>query len=197
MTPRRGRGAGTAAKPFRRRAASGLAGAALLVLAGQARAQATLRITGYGETVVARELGVRDPSTVEGDAEPVRTVDGVRIVQQASHIEAQLCRRFGVAFILEGMGPGGVLDVTVQTRHPPITRPGGQVTTGARYPSSVSAARPGWVGFTFDHPYEMVAGTWSFAILSGAGVLMRQDFEVTVPPDADQPPPGRCGAPVS
>lgn len=179
------------------RAAPGLTALALLILASQAHAQPALRVTDYGEFTVSRELGIRDPGTVEGDTEPVRTVDGVRLVQRTSRIEARLCRRFGIRFVLEGMGPGGLLDVTVQTRHPAITRPGGQVSTGARYPSSVSAERPGWVGFTFDHAYELAPGTWSFAILSGAGVLAEQQFEVIVPPDADQPPPGGCGAPVS
>ena len=190
-------GVAAGATPFLCRAAPAVPLLALLALANPARAQPSLRITDYGEFTVSRELGIRDPSTVEGDTEPVRTVDGVRVVQRTSHIEAQLCRRFGIRFILEGMGADGTLNVTVQTRHPPITRPGGQVSTGSRYPSSVSAGRPGWVGFTFDYPYELVPGAWTFAIQSGPEVLAEQQFEVTAPPDADHPPPGGCGAPVS
>ena len=194
---RRGGRAAGITTPLPGRAAPALPFLALLALATPARAQPSLRITDYGEFTISRELGIRDPSTVEGDTEPVRTVDGVRVVQRTSHIEARLCRRFGIRIALEGMGTDGILGVTVQTRHPPIARPGGHVSTGSRYPSSVSAARLGWVGFTFDYPYELVPGTWSFAILSGADILAEQQFEVTAPSDADQTPPGGCGAPVS
>jgi len=188
---------GRPAMPFRTLAAPGLAALAVLLPAGQAYAQPALHITGYGESTVSRELGVRDPSTVEGDTEPVRTVDGVHIVQQTNRIEARLCRRFGISFMLEGLETGSILDVTIQTRHPAITRPDGHVSTGVRYPSSVSAGRPGWVGYTFDYAYELVPGTWSFAVLSGSDVLAEQQFEVTVPPDLDQQAPGRCAALVS
>ncbi len=183
--------------PFRASAAPGLAALAVLLLIGHAHAQPALRITGYGEATFGRELGVRDPSTVEGDTEPVRIFDGVRVVQQTSRIEARLCRRFGISFILEGLGTGGVLDVTIQSRHPAITRPDGHVSTGVRYPSSIRAGRPGWVGYTFDYAYEMVPGTWSFAVLSGGDVLTEQQFEVTVPADADPHSPARCVALVS
>ncbi len=183
--------------PFRILAAPGLAAMVVLSPAGQAHAQPALRITGYGESTVSRELGVRDPSTVEGDTEPVRTVDGVQIVQQTHRIEARLCRRFGISFMLEGLNAGSFLDVTIQTRHPAIIRPDGHITTGVRYPSSVSAGRPGWVGYTFDYAYELVPGAWSFAVLHGGDMLAEQQFEVTVPPDADPHAPGRCAALVS
>ena len=190
------------AMPFRTRAASGLAALAVLLLTGQAHAQPALRITGYGEAIFGHELGVRDPSTVEGNTEPVRTVDGAQIVQQTNRIEARLCRRFGITFMLEGLGTGGILDITIQTRHPAITRPDGHVTTEVRYPSSVSAGRPNWIGYTFDYAYELVPGTWSFAVLHGGDVLAEQQFEVTVPPDADlhalgPHAPDRCAALVS
>ena len=183
--------------PLRTSAALGSAVLAVLLLTGQAHAQPALRVTGYGEFTVSRELGVRDPSTVEGDTEPVRTVDGVQIVQQTNRIEARLCRRFGISFMLEGMQAGGTLGVTIQTRHPAITRSDGHVSTGVRYPSSVSAGRPGWIGYTFDYAYELVPGTWSFAVLSGGDVLAEQQFEVAVPPDVDPHAPGRCAAMVS
>lgn len=183
--------------PSRTPGTPGLAALTVLLLMGQARAQPALRITGYGEATVSRELGIRDPSTVEGDTEPVRTVDGVQVVQQTSRIEARLCRRFGISFIVEGLGANGILDVTIRTRHPAITRPDGHVSTGVRYPSSVSAGRPGWIGYTFDYAYELMPGTWSFAVLSGGDVLAEQQFEVTVPPDVDQQTPGRCAALVS
>jgi len=168
-----------------------------LLAPGLASAQAAVRITGYGEFSVARELGIREPQVVDGDPEPVKSVDGVRLIEQTGQIEGRLCRRFGIRFILDGMGTDGVMPIIVRTRHPAITRPGGVSSTGGRYASSIGGDQPGWVGFTFDYPWELVAGTWSFAIMSDETVLAEQRFVVTVPPDADQPPPGGCGAPVS
>ncbi len=179
------------------RAACGLAPLLLMLAGGHAHAEGTVRIVSFGEFSVARELGFRDPATIDGDGEPVRTVDGVRVIQQTSRIEARLCRRFGIRFALEGMGPDGVMDVTIRTRHPPMNRPGAPGGEGTQYKASIGAERPGWVGFTFDYPYELVPGKWSFALLSGGQVLAEQVFDVTVPPDADQTPPGGCGAAVS
>ena len=156
-----------------------------------------MRVTGFGEFAVQRELGVGSRRIVDGDPEPIKSVEGVRLLEQTSRIEARLCRRFGVRFVLEGMGPDGVLPIIVRSLHPQMTRPNGTSSTGGRYASSAGAQEPGWVGFTFDYPWELVAGTWSFAIMSGDTVLAEQSFEVSVPPDADQLPAGGCGAPVS
>lgn len=177
---------------------------ALLLLAGlAARAQdgPSLRVTGYGEVVARRELGLRNPGTIEG-GDAVRDLEGARVVHQTSRIEARLCRRFGMMFVAENLGWPGILEVTVVSAHPGLLRPDGRTSTGTRYRSAVAAGKAGYVGFTFDHPWELVPGTWTFSVQSGSPqsggtVLAEQRFEVVLPPDGDQAAAGDCGAVVS
>ena len=106
---------------------------AALLAPGLALAQGGVRITGYGEFAVARELGIQDRQIVDGDPEPIKSVDGVRLIAQTDQIEGRLCRRFGIRFVLDGPGADGAMPIIVRTRHPTMTRPGGTSGTGGRY----------------------------------------------------------------
>ena len=167
------------------------------LLAAPAWAQEpSLRVTGYGEFAVSREVGVRDPATVEG-ADRVRLLDGVTLLDQTDRIEARLCRTFGVTYVAAGLPPGTVLPLVAESAHPALTHPDGRVSTGVRYHTAVQAGRPGYTGFTFDEPWELAEGIWTFRVSYGGQVLAEQSFTVTVPPDAVQGPAGGCGRPTS
>jgi len=159
--------------------------ALLLPAAGQAQTAPSARVTGYGEVSATRDLGLRDPGTIEGSG-TVRLWEGATITGQTSRIEARLCGRFGMLFVVDGLGAGGILGVTIQSRHPQLVNPSGQVSTGVRYTSTVATGQPGLVGYTFDHPWEMVPGTWTFSVQLGDKVLAEQAFEVVAPSDGGQ-----------
>lgn len=201
-----------------------LASAALLLagtlfpgVAAAAQPAPSLHITGSGEFVARRDLGpwnaapgdTAPGSGTSGNTGPsgaapaqgsdtVIMVEDPHIVSRTSRIEARLCHRFGFMFTLENPGPDGTLDVTVTSMHPPITHPNGRVSTGVTYPMSVSSEKPGLVGFSFDDPWELVAGPWTFTVRAGSRVLAEQRFDVTVPVEPD-PSAGRtdCNAVVS
>ena len=171
---------------------------AALILPSAARAQAgpSARILSYGEVSATREAGARDPATVEGTG-AVKVWEDAVVARQTGRIEARLCGRFGVTFVVDGVGPPGTLDVTIQSRHPMLVNPDGRGDAGVRYSKTVASGQPGVFGFTFDHPWEMVPGTWTFSVLLGNRVLAEQSFEVTAPVDAGRPPANGCSALLS
>lgn len=168
----------------------------LLSGAGQAQTAPSARVTGYGEVSAARDLGLRDPGTIEGSG-TVRLWEGATITRQTSRIEARLCGRFGMLFVVDGLGANGTLGVTLRSRHPQLLNPLGQASTGIRYTSTVVASQSGLVGYTFDHPWEMVPGTWTFSVQLGDKVLAEQAFEVVAPSDGGQPLRDGCSALLS
>lgn len=173
-----------------------LLGALSLPVAAAAQFAPSARVATFGEVSRGRDLGVRDPRTVEGGA-AVHDWGNARVVRRTSGIEARLCGRFGVQFVVGGIPPGGTLDLTIRSSHPPLTHPDGRGDTGVGYSWSVAPGRPLVVGYTFGQLWQLVPGTWTFSILSGKTMLAEQAFEVTVPPDAGQAPDGGCSAPVS
>lgn len=177
--------------PNARNAAAALLLAGLL-LPGLAAAQAapSLHITGSGEFVARRDLGPPEagpdtPAPPAQGSDTVVMVEDPHIVSRTNGIEARLCRRFGFMFTLENAGPTGTLGVVVTSVHPPIVHPNGRVSTGATYPMVLSTEQPGLVGFSFDDPWELVAGPWTFTVRAGGRVLAEQRYDVTVPPGTD------------
>ena len=171
---------------------------AVLVLAtlpAAAQEAPALHITGSGEFTATRDFGPRDPAAREGDA--VVMVEGPRITRRTARIEAQLCRRFGFMFTMENLPPGGALDLTVVSVHPPILQPSGRISTGVTYDMPVSGEQPGLVGFSFDEPWELVPGTWTFTVRLGDRILAEQAYDVTASPDPAPAARIDCSAVVS
>lgn len=174
---------------------------AYAVSAAPLRAQVVpeVHITEYGEYVARRELGVLAPDPDAGRTAPLVIVDAPRFVDRTSRIEARPCRGFGIGFRLGGLDPARTARVTVRVTHPPMASPDGRVRDESTYPQRIGR-EPSFAGYSFDEPWEMVPGTWTFAVLFGDKVLAEQRFEVVVPPGADTPPAGRwnkCEALVS
>ena len=162
----------------------------------QAAPAPMLHITGAGEYVSQRELGPRDTPGAGADADTIKLVENPRMVRQTRQVEAQMCRSFGFLFTVDNM-PAGGLDLAVTSVHPPILHPGGRISTGMTYDLTLTAGPPGLVGFSFDEPWELVAGTWSFTVRLGDRVLTEQSFEVTPPADPNATVRGDCSAVTS
>lgn len=171
---------------------------AYAVSAAPLRAQVVpeVHITEYGEYVARRELDVLAPDPDAGRTAPVVIVDAPRFVERTGRIEAGPCRGFGIGFALGGLDPARTAHVTIRVTHPPMTPPDGRVREESTYPRRIGR-EPSFAGYSFDEPWEMVPGTWTFAVLFGDKVLAERRFEVVMPPGADAPPRGGCAALVS
>jgi len=171
---------------------------ALLALAGSAHAEdfPNLRIIDYGEYVVRREVGTLDPGLGAKTLTPVATVDDPRFVNRTSRIEARLCRRFGIRFEAPNLDPVLTTRVTIRVTHPALVRPDGQSGEVDTWQSPINR-EPSMAGYHFEKPWELVPGTWTFAVLFGDRVLAEHSFEVVAAPGPGALAPGGCDVPVS
>lgn len=134
------------------------------------------------------DFGITAGTRTEGEATagpnaltPPHAMSGVRYIQRTDRIEARLCRSFGLRIKLDDRPPRRVPSrVDVLVRHPTLTRPDGKQSAETRFPSYVNNGMSA-VGFTFDHDWEMVAGTWTIIVSSRGEELARKVFTITMP----------------
>lgn len=166
--------------------------------AGPALAQDApkVAVVEFGEYTVRHEVplsGQRIGST--GVTERVSS-EGVRLLRHTDRIEAAPCRRFGAWFQSQPPGEAGLLPITQRLTHPPMTRPDG-VSGTVEADDGLLDGEPVLSGFSFTYDWEMVPGTWTFALLSGGKVLAEKSFEVVAPPGGIASAAGGCDAPIS
>ena len=150
----------------------------------------------FGEYTVQRELPMTDQRAgSSGVTERVGSI-GARLARRTDRIEAAPCHRFGVWFRVQPPGRAGLVPITQRLTHPLMTRPDGQSGTVETDDALVDGT-PFLSGFSFTYEWEMVPGTWTFAVLSGGDVLAEKSFEVVASPDAMGSRIGGCEAPVS
>lgn len=96
---------------------------------------------------------------------------------------------FGFSFYLKNL-PDGSYKFLWEVQHPPIKTADGKLTTGYK-DWRVVAVKDGWADnstkvYTFDHPFEMVAGSWQFTYSYQSKVILKQRFETYVPNQDEQ-----------
>ena len=170
-----------------------LLGLLVMLLPWSAQARVTAEIVEFGEMAV--ESGpARAPQPDESTLSEIAPLLTYKYVNHSDHIEAALCRSFGVSVRLMA-DPGEGLPRRLQARlhHPKLTRPDGasstedSLMTAASYGSSLDA-------FTFDVPWEMEAGEWEFGFYLDGQKLASKAFTVTRAPGGV---PSICDKPVS
>lgn len=134
-------------------------------------------IVEYG-TVTARDTGQREeaPGTLAGHT---KLVEDPRVVQRTRHVCAELGKSFGIWFEVRTKSGRLPTEVTIRTTYPTITAPSGRSSQEGLVTARVTS-NPHYIGWTFDDPWELVAGRWRIAITSGDAVLAEQSFDVTV-----------------
>lgn len=136
--------------------------------------------------LVLEDFGIFCPRETAGTREAPGTERGfIELIEGEVHpdfsgtvVPGTLGIGFGIRFMLE---PGqGERVVDVVTTHPPM---GPRGTTEERYDSLVNDFSASISLFTFDDPYEVVLGEWSFAIEMDGVEVLRKTF--TVVPEGD------------
>ncbi len=98
-----------------------------------------------------------------------------RLIRQGPLVPAQIGVGFGVIFDLS---PGAAGPVTVEVTHPPM---GPQGVTRETWVSSATGVDGNYVGFTFDLPYEVREGRWSFRGTANGRMVFEASFDVVSP----------------
>lgn len=168
--------------------------AALFCAAGTAQAHPTAEVLDWGR--MAGERASAAPPGEEGTGlAPALPMVRQRNIERTDAIEARLCRSFGLKLrILPGPGEPEPAVVRVRVLHPTFTGPGGATSAEDDFTSSVIFGQT-YVGFTFDHPWEMRPGEWTIVVAAAGTVVAGKRFHVTLPPEGA--PTTDCGGEVS
>ncbi len=150
----------------------------------------------FGEYTVRREVPLNEQRIGSSGVTERVSSEGAHLLRRTDRIEAAPCRRFGAWFQLQPPGQAGLLPITQRLTHPVMTRPDG-VSGTVEADDGLLDGSPVLSGFSFTYDWEMVPGTWTFALLSGSKVLAEKSFEVVAPPGGIASAAGGCNAPIS
>jgi hypothetical protein len=110
-------------------------------------------------------------------------IKNVVLVEQTANIPAYVGTRFGFEFIIKGRPAGDKVDLTYKYFHPLITNP----QTGKLFTSQEITSKNKEIGkatsisYTFDYPWEMVPGEWTFQIFHNDKKMAEKSFYIYKP----------------
>jgi Domain of unknown function (DUF3859) len=149
-------------------------------------------------TATIVEHGIYTAETVRVEKLPngfnSNIVDKICHIVTTESVPAKLGVQFGYRYRLDG-GPAGALVMLRRvTRFPAPIKPenGPPAQSVSEHNISMKVGATSYVGYGFDHAWEMVSGTWSLEIWQGDRLLVGQDFEIGAP-DAPGTRPRRDG----
>lgn len=151
----------------------------LCLAATPARAQDVFfKLTGYGITGRDKVERFRYRGRTYGK---IHALDHVTVEKTTRDIPARLDLGFGFTFNLRS-GVVKSLPVKLVITHPPMIDPKTGLTMTERSRLGRFKVEPGlYWGFTFDHPWELVPGPWTFEVYHEGSLVTRQEFNVYIP----------------
>ncbi len=157
----------------------------LLLLAGisSAAGAQTIQRIDIIEAGIYRSQRTEDraaPGTATGN---VHIVTDINLVQATTTVPARLGVQFGFRFKTAGQtGEKVRLKVVKLIPQPGIRNPNtGNTTVRDESDWDRTVGSTGFHAYTFDYPWEIVTGTWTFEIWDGNRKLAEQQFTVTNP----------------
>lgn len=129
----------------------------------------------------------------------VKEGSDVELVKQTHRIPLAMNRLFGFKFRVTGFDDKDAVQLKLVVTHPKIKRDNGSTSTGYSYPVLVDV-KDGVIenrsGYSIDHDYEMVEGTWTFELWYYKQKLVSQTFEtVADEEDTASPEPAQQNEP--
>ncbi len=136
-------------------------------------------IIDYGiyETQSDDSQRIASPGTALGYVQPLTAA---RLAMRSEMVCARLGVSFGIEYRLHGAPYGRTVEIDVVTRFPPqgmINANGVRFDRNA-YKWPVTIGEPNIRTFTFDEPWEMIAGTWTLEFHHQGRKLGEQSFTV-------------------
>lgn len=143
-----------------------------------ARAEAaSMEIVEYGLFEGRVTHTVPLPKSVSGR---MNMLAGVRLLKRTDQVVGMLGRSFGMRYRIRGVPPGA--RIVLRTEHPPLHHPktGRKMNFSEREAVVRRDGRLRYMGYSFDHRYELAEGIWKFKILYRGKVLGEQAFNVRI-----------------
>lgn len=120
-----------------------------------------------------------NPTTVSGY---INRTSSQKLVTSTDQIEGKLQVSFGITYVVEGRPKDGEIELSIKLSHPPMTNPAtGETSTVEENPAESTIGGPNYDGFTFEQPWEIVPGKWTFEVYHEGRLLLEKSFTVTKP----------------
>ena len=120
------------------------------------------------------------PGTIGGMA---NAVSEVTLIEKTTDIHASVGTSFGLRIKVAGEPGGSVVELTAKCIHPKVSDPtsgrSSTVETWNIYPVIGRDGLSGYVGYTFDDPWELVPGKWTIQIFDQFTLLAEKTFDIT------------------
>jgi len=121
------------------------------------------------------------PNTIAGMSHGVS--EGT-LIEKTTDIHASIGTSFGLRIKIAGEPDGAVVELGAKCIHPKLSDPtsgrSSTVETWKIYPVIGRGGSSGYVGFTFDNPWELVPGKWTIQIFDQFTLLAEKTFDVIV-----------------
>jgi len=121
------------------------------------------------------------PNSITGMS---HAVSEATLIEKTTDIHASIGTSFGLRIKIAGEPNGAVVELTAKCIHPKLSDPTSgrtsTVETWNTYPVIGRGGSSGYVGFTFDSPWELVPGKWTIQIFDQFTLLAEKTFDVTV-----------------
>jgi hypothetical protein len=107
-----------------------------------------------------------------------------RLIEQTRDVPARLGTHFGFRFEISGVASSGVVALRKVVKHPPIRNVRGVMETeyAVQFPAREVHGSISWfTGYLFNHPYELVPGTWTIDVWYRGIKAASQSFNVYKP----------------
>ncbi len=88
--------------------------------------------------------------------------------------------QFGFRYRLDGVPAGAVVELTRVTRFPVALKPPGgpQALSVTQHQVQMKIGATSYIGYGFDHDWELVRGPWTLELWRANQLLARQRFEI-------------------
>lgn len=112
----------------------------------------------------------------------IHVVTAPRFSEQTFRIPAVLGTRFGFRYIINGVPPGAPVPITIRKAYPGLKDPNrDDILHSHQYTRIHKIGQIYGTGYGFDHPWELVSGTWTFQLFYKEKVLGEMAFEIFNP----------------
>jgi len=102
--------------------------------------------------------------------------------EETFRIPAILGTRFGFRYIINGVPNGAEIPIVIRKTYPGLKDPRyDKPIFNHAYTQIHRIGEPNGTGYGFDHPWELVCGTWTFQLLYEGKILGEVSFEVYNP----------------
>lgn len=111
-----------------------------------------------------------------------RVVTAPTFHEETFRIPAVLGTRFGFRYIINGIPDGAEIPIVIRKTYPGLKDPRyDKRIINHEYTRIHRIGEPNGTGYGFDHPWELVCGTWTFQLLYEGDILGEVSFEIYHP----------------